>query len=332
MLALLVAAVAVPLVVPGVSRATRLAAHHRHLQVTGYVGDWSPPSVVDGQAHAVSIVGVDGVDVTVAGTDVPRPTQGALRLLSAAHADGVRAELLVANFAVPNDAPAVATRVLTSPRHRARIVRGLVRMVAAEGWDGVTVDLEELAPTDGVGLAHFVERLRSELPRRDLLAVDVTAAPSLAAYARLGYRLSALSKVADVVLMAYDQHGPWSGPGPIGGLPWQRACVDAALHDVPAARLVLGVPAYGYTWPAGARVQDGVTLSVVQARHQAAASHVRPRWDAPQGEWTVRLRDGTVIWWADSRSYRHRLRLAAIDHLAGVAVWQLASSDRLPPP
>ena len=48
------------------------------------------------------------------------------------------------------------------------------------------------------------------------------------------------------------------------------------------------------------------------------------------GEYYVRLRNRSVLWWSDSRSIALRERVAKRLHLGGVAVWQLASSDQLP--
>jgi spore germination protein YaaH len=310
--------------------ATAAGRTHAKLPVTGYAGDWTLPATIDAQAPALSIVGVDGIGLALAGNGVAAPTPGALELLATSHADGLRADLLVANDAVASLATVVANRLLRSARHRRQVVRQLVHLVRVQGWNGITVDIEALAAGDAQGLVGFVAALRAHLPRRDQVAVDVSATPSLAEYPAIGYHLRGLSKVADVVLMAYDEDGPWSGPGPIGGLPWQRASIAAVLHEVPRSRLVLGVAAYGYTWPRGARVHDGVGLSDAQARQLAAASGRKPRWIPRQGEWTVRLRNGTVLWWSDVRSYRERFRLAVHDRLGGLAVWQLASADRLP--
>jgi len=300
------------------------------MQVTGYATDWTSPSTIDAQARALTIVGVDGVDVSLAGNDVATPSSGALQLLATAHADGLRAELLVGNSAVTAASTAVATRLLTSASNRAYVAAKLVRLVRSQGWDGITVDIEALAPRDAPGLVAFVARLHKLLPRRAQLAIDVSATPTLAEYPAIGYHLRSLGSIADVVLMAYDESGTWSAPGPIGGLPWQRAAVAAVRHLVPARHLVLGVAAYGFTWPRGARVHDGVAVTAKQARRLAALNHKRPRWIPSEGEWTVRLRDGTVLWWADVRSYKLRRIMASHDGLAGLAVWQLASSDQLP--
>jgi spore germination protein len=299
------------------------------LQVTGYAGDWTSTAVVERQAPALTTVGVDGVDVARAGTNVSTPTAGARRLLHAAHAAGIRAVLLVGNTVGAGASTAVATRLLTSAANRARVAGQLARLVRTQGWDGITVDLEALAARDAPGLVDFIAQLRGLLPGRQL-AVDVSATTTRAGYVQLGYHLTALSHSAVVVLMAYDEDGPWSGPGPIGGLPWQRAAIAAARRAVAARRLVLGVAAYGYTWPLGAREHDGTSVTDRQARQLAAASRRRPRWVAAQGEWTVRLRDGTVLWWSDVRSYDVRVALAAREGLAGLAIWQLATSD-VPP-
>ncbi len=314
------------LVVPTVRSEATIVAARDHLQVTGYATDGTAPSTIAAQAPALTTVGIDGVGVTIAGNDVAAPSAGALALLATAHAHGLRAVLLVGNGAVSGE----ATRLLTSRANRARVAAKLVRLVQVQGWDGITVDLEALAPRDAAGLVAFVARLHQLLPHRCQLAVDVSATPSLAEYPVNGYHLRSLSRVADVVLMAYDESGTWSGPGPIGGLPWQRASIAAVRRLVPARRLVLGVAAYGYTWPPGRRVHDGIAVTDRQARSLAAHSHKRPRWIPSQGEWTVRLRNGTVLWWSDVRSYRLRRVIVLHDHLAGLAVWQLSSSDLLP--
>ena len=57
-----------------------------------------------------------------------------------------------------------------------------------------------------------------EVPQRVQFA-EIAQRPQ----ARQDYRLADLAATVDVIdLMTYDQHGPgWSGPGPIGALPWQ---------------------------------------------------------------------------------------------------------------
>ncbi|CAB4733683.1 unannotated protein [freshwater metagenome] len=129
--------------------------------------------------------------------------------------------------------------------------------------------------------------------------------------------------------MTYDQHGPsWSGPGPIGGLGWQRRTLEAALEQVPAAQLDLGVAGYGYTWP---RRGTGHTLLTRGARRVVAADGAQAHWKPGPAEWTATLSDGTRIWWSDRRSYAARQALAREYGLHGLAVWRVGSADTLLP-
>lgn len=327
-------AAAFVLIVSTLATTTALAASgpHRHaFEITGYASDWTPEATIALQAASVTDLGIDGVGVAASGGSVGPPTARALGLLHAAHHDGLRVSLLVGNWGGSSGvSPVVAARLLTSPENRVRVASRLAGFVREQGWNGITVDLESLSSLDGPGLVAFTTALHARLRRGDLLAVDVAACSSVAQDVAEGYRLPSLARVARIVLMAYDEHGPWSGPGSIGGLPWVERTVDVARSQVPASRLVLGIAAYGYEWPPGRQHRGSTSVTIAEARQLATTTRRGPRWDATMGEWTVRLRNRTVLWWSDSRSVVLRERVAKRLHLGGVAVWQLATSDQLP--
>ena len=143
----------------------------------------------------------------------------------------------------------------------------------------------------------------------------------------MGYDLPALAaSTSQIVLMTYDDHGPWEKkPGPIGPLRWQRASVAALEHSVPAAQIFLGVANYAYAW----RPHSIDSLTVAQARALAKRLHARPYWSAKDGEWTAK-RDGSTLWWSDKRSMTVRLTLARKLGVHGIAVWSLGTGDPLP--
>ena len=63
------------------------------------------------------------------------------------------------------------------------------------------------------------------------------------------YDIAAIGKVADYVdLMAYDEHGDGGTPGPVAGLDWDNAILQATLPDLNPAHVLLGVPLYGRAW------------------------------------------------------------------------------------
>jgi spore germination protein YaaH len=161
--------------------------------------------------------------------------------------------------------------------------------------------------------------------------------------------------------MAYDDHVPSGAAGPVAPWPWVESVLDYALEQIPAAKLVLGVPAYGYQWNAEGH---NSSLTATGAESLAAEVHAPIRWNATDAEpyftwttdtttqqrFTVRkhvtrtVRSGLstrrvtqtvtltrvrtlkhphahVVWFEDSTADYDRAVLAADDHLAGIALW-----------
>jgi spore germination protein YaaH len=297
--------------------------------VLGFQEDGTPTSAIDRSATALQTVGVDGVDLVPSGHAVTTPVPADVRQLLAAHRDHLRAVLVVGNFdnSIGDFSEQLAHRLLASPAAIASVATTLANVVAGQGWDGVNVDLESLTPRDTSGLVSFLTSLKAALGAAKTVSVDIQTNTGAAAYASNGYDLVAIGQAVDtVVLMAYDQHGPWENtPGPVGALSWQRAGLAVLLRSVPAAKIELGVAGYGYAW----RPHFNEMLSDAGARALVRRHHARARWVARIGEWTAKLRDGSVLWWSDARSFALRASLASADRLGGLAVWSLGLSDRI---
>ncbi|GAA4266947.1 glycosyl hydrolase family 18 protein [Frondihabitans peucedani] len=299
------------------------------LQVVGYAEAGSTTAKqLQASSRAVTTVGVDGINVTSNGSGLTPVAPEALSLLESAHAQKKKAELLVGNFdgALGDFSPAIGDRLLGSPANITTVVNRLASEVKAHGWDGVTVDLESLTPRHPAQLTDLVAKLKWRLGASKSVSICLMATPD--DYAAEGYDLEGLANAADhVVLMAYDQHGPtWTTAGPVGGQPWVASSLAPVLKAVPAGRIQLGVAGYGYTWP---KHGDGVQVSDSGARALAARDHVSPVWDARQLEWHATLKNGTVLWWSDAKTYAARTAYAKKLHLGGVAVWSLGLSDPL---
>ena len=320
-------------VVAGTTSLAHKASAAPALAVTGYAesGGATTAAEIDASAPALSTVGVDGVNINSAGTSVSTPDSSTTTLLSKAHADKLRAEILVGNYsdALGDFDPTALDKLVSSSGNIGKVVSSLVSDVNAQGWDGVTVDFESIESQDEQGLVNFVTALKSALPSGKTVSVDVTAFPDAADYPANGYNLTALGNAVDrIALMAYDEHGPtWNGVGPIGGLPWQESCLKQVLADVPAAKVDLGVAGYGYTWP---KSGTGVQVTDAQARQMVQSDGSTATWDSTQGEWTATLKNGTVLWWSDAKSWPLRVTLAQKYGLHGMALWALDLSDPIP--
>ena len=300
------------------------------LAVTGYALPSTRPEIVGRDAAALTTVTVSAVSLRADGASTTRPEARVAALVESTHAVGLRAELLVGNWSnrLGDFDPEAASALLGDEARIDAVADRLARLVAAGGWDGVNVDLERVRRRDGRGLVAFVSSLRERLPAGSSVTIDVSARTSRSGYRSGGYRLAELAAVVDAVqLMAYDQHGPgWSGPGPIGGLPWVRRSLAAALEEVPAGRLDLGVAGYGYLWRADG---TGRTLTVRAARRLVERAGVEPRWRHGAGEWSARLPDGRRVWWSGPSSIGARADLARELGLRGIAIWRLGSAGPL---
>jgi spore germination protein len=296
------------------------------LAVEGYVAGWGAGAKAYlSDRRTVDLAGVDGVELRTSGDEVTPVLVPAKKALHVVHRHHDRAELLLSNYsnAIGDFDPALAHRMLTSESRRTDVVAALAGIVRRQGWDGVQIDLESLHRNDGRGLASFADELRAALPTDAALSMAVMAESSHASYAHHGYRLGKLGAIDRFVLMAYDQHGPgWSGPGPVGALPWSRRSAAPLVAAVGPDRVDLGISGYGYLWRTDG---SGRTVSDAKARRLAGLA---ARWHERAGEWSAHTARGT-LWWSDHRSYLRRLALARHLGLHGVAVWQLASADPL---
>jgi spore germination protein len=298
------------------------------LAVSGYADALTSHAEILKSSPAMSTVVVDGVNLTADGSGITKVSPDALASLETAHQLGKRAELVIGNFdeTIGDFSPAIARALLGSEDNIDAVVSALDTEVKLHGWDGVTVDIESISKADASGLTSFVRELSDELAETKSVAVCIQA--TTGSYGDLGYQLATLAKHSDrLVLMAYDQHGPWSEPGAIGGSAWVTKALAPVLAKVRASKVDLGIAGYGYTWPADGTV--GRQLSDSDARALVAADGATPKWSKKQKEWHATLSNGTVLWWSDRRSYAARYAIARSLHLHGVSLWNLSLSDRI---
>lgn len=302
----------------------QIAAIRDAPEVMGYaLQGAATPATLTRDGDLVDTVGVSGVALTRRGR-VEKLSPKVIALRNAARGAGKPPVLLFSNYSNvlgDFDEPR-AYRMLKSPRKRALVARLLARRAA--GFSGVQIDLESLRRRDRRGLVKFTRALRRALPKGRTVSMAFMASTDARGYAERGYRLTKLSKLLDVaVLMTYDQHGPWSGPGPISSLPWVRSQLNYFLTRVPRSKVDVGAAAYGYRWGGGAP-----QLTVPRARALAGS---RATWSPLHGEWHATLPGGRTLWWDDARSVDLRRQLAAEKGLHGVAIWELGGSGRLTP-
>ena len=234
-----------------------------------------------------------------------------------------------------------------SASHRATFVANLLAVVNAYGFDGLDLDWEPLESGDHSSFIALAQALRSARPGL-ILTVPLgwtnanftgTPDPFLAQIAPLFDRVN---------VMTYDMAGAWPGwqswhesalYGETGNTPSSVAS-SIAFHlasGVPAAKLGLGIPFYGYCWQGvTAPHQNGGTITVSDGTMSYAnivAGYYTPArrvWDAtarvpylssaaPMG-----AAGCNFVSYEDAQSITEKGAYARAQGLGGTVIWTIS--------
>jgi spore germination protein YaaH len=215
-------------------------------------------------------------------------------------------------------------RILHDPALMRRHIAAIAALAVRRGYAGVDVDYENLNAGDRQAFTAFVAGLSRALHARGkLLSVAVFAKTAAAGSSPVSAAqdYAAIGRAADQVrVMAYDYHWSASGPGPIAPAGWVRDVIRYARSQVPARKVILGLPLYGYDW-AG---QRGANLTWRQAVTLAARHQVPVRYDtASQSPWFTYQAGGRrhEVWFENPASTRAKAALARAAGIGGVFCW-----------
>ena len=221
----------------------------------------------------------------------------------------------------------VITDILRNPRVRAQHVAAIVALVQRQDYAGIDVDYEDLLASDRSAFTTFIAELAGALHvKGKVLSVDLFAKPTNRGYDQrnLAQDYRAIGQVADQVrLMGYDYHWAGSGPGPIAPISWIRAVLSYAKTQIPANKIILGVPLYGYDWVGG----QGTPVSWLQAFQLSQQYGVLPHFDAAsQSPWfgyTDQVGRRHVVWFENGPSTQAKFEAAEPAHRVSTSsVWR----------
>jgi chitinase len=204
-------------------------------------------------------------------------------------------------------------------------------------FDGFDIDWEYPEEADAANFRALLEEFRRQMQavRPGLrLSIAVGHAPQMEA----GTDFATLAPLVDQIgVMNYDYTGPWSHTtgflAPLfaersGSI--ERSMTAYLAAGVPAQKLLMGVPFYGYSWTAVVQTNDGLFQNGQSVRGDQPYHYIRtlsasfqqyrdPRSHAP---W---LFDGTTFWtYEDPTSVRYKASYAVHEHIGGVMVWELS--------
>ncbi len=222
--------------------------------------------------------------------------------------------------------------MLRNQEGKERLMEELLAEMRRRGFAGVDVDFEYILAEDRDLFTEFVAELRRRL-NGEGYRVSVALAPKTSAnqpgllYEGKDYR--GLGEAADeVLLMTYEwgfKFGPPMGVAPLNKV---RQVVEYALTEIPAEKILLGVPNYGYDWilPFVRGESQAVTIGHVEAVQIAIANSVPIQYDeVAQSPFFLYEREGVMheVWFEDVRSLERKYDLIREFGLRGMGVWQI---------
>jgi len=218
---------------------------------------------------------------------------------------------------------------------RQKIIRQLLAYAAIYDLDGINMDFENMylsEKNDYVALIREMAPLAKE--QGLVLSVDVTFLSTSEAWSRCFDR-PALSEICDyVMVMAYDEHVSGTDhSGSVGSLPWVEYGLQRLLDggEIPAAKLVLGLPFYTRLWTEERGHRPKQTVYSMRGVHQLLEEkNLTPVYDPETGQNYVEFTENGLrqrLWIEDEVSMAQRVRLVAKYGFAGVAAWRRGFED-----
>ena len=159
------------------------------------------------------------------------------------------------------------------------------------------------------------------------LAPKTSAGQAGLLYEGKDYR--ALGEAADhVLLMTYEWGYTYGPPMAVAPVNQVRRVVEYALTEIPAEKVDLGIPNYGYDWPLPFErgVTKATTVGNVEAVRIAVEQGAEIMFDSlAESPYFTYTANGTAheVWFEDVRSLQAKFRLIREYNLHGCGYWQI---------
>lgn len=253
-------------------------------------------------------------------------------LMAEAQQQGLKVQGLVHNFDANGFDAHVARAVLSDPAVRARAVDNMLKVAQEKGLSGINIDIENVPPDQRHNYTALIRELSEKLKPHGLeITISIPAKTwddTRSAWSG-AFDYKALGQYADrVIPMAYDEHLPGFQAGPVASVGWVDKVAAFAASQMPAEKVLLGIPAYAYDWKKG--TTEGRGLSVPQAMNLALQYGAQIQWDeTAMVPYFTYVNNGQerVVYFENAHSLAPKLDIVKKYNLAGIGIWRLGLED-----
>jgi poly-beta-1,6 N-acetyl-D-glucosamine synthase len=252
-------------------------------------------------------------------------------VLQIARANNLNIVPVFSNAELSDFDPKRAHELLIDPAKQTIIIFQLRQWVLANHFQGINVDFENLYDNDYPRLLPFLQRMKAAFVQSNL-----TVSVDLADTDTTKPLWKPASSICDfIVVMAYDEHGSASKPGPIASINWYRRVVDDAASSIPRNKFFVGLANYAYDWQEGRDWADPMT-------YQGALIQAAKYRDGEKPEDVVDFDEQSLnptfsyldeddkkheVWFLDGVTAANQWLIAQNYNPRGVAIWVLGTTD-----
>ena len=228
-------------------------------------------------------------------------------------------------------------RIVTDPVAQNHLIENLLNTVRQKQFEGVDIDFEYILAEDRIAFAEFVANVRNAMSPEGY-STSVALAPKISddqpglLYGGKDYAL--LGEAADkVLLMTYEWGYTYGPPMAVAPIHKVEEVVQYALTRIPAEKINMGIPNYGYDWPLPYErgVTKARTLGNVEAVRLAIDKQAEIMFDQTAMSPYFHYEENGIlheVWFEDVRSLQAKFGLVLNYRLRGMGYWQIMSLFR----
>jgi spore germination protein YaaH len=256
------------------------------------------------------------------------------RIINKAHQQNMEVLMLIHNLLYGGKANGkeLAKQMLATNESRKAFIDSVEANLKEFNYDGINMDIESIYVADRDRFSALIKELYERLsPEGYKVTVCVPAKtgdnPANTWSGPFDYR--EIAKYSDkVAIMTYDEHGYSSGPGPVASYNWVEEVMEYAVGEIPAEKILMGIPGYGFDWTAGKTGAGYISYS--QAMSLSASRGASVQWDETARVPYFRYSENGQsheVWFESRYSLEHKLDIAKEFDIGGIALWRIGLED-----
>ncbi len=302
----------------------------RGIDVNGYAYPTIAPEILENTLPFLTYLSIfsyeaqpDGSLSTIDDTD----------LIALAKSAGVAPMMVLTNLASAGRFDSdLAGTILSNPSLQDTLLDHVEAVLEEKGYWGLDIDFEYVYENQREAYNAFLRRAATRL-RPQGYHLSTAVAPKLRAdqpgrlYEAHDYPVHG-AFMDRVIIMTYEWgylYGPPMAVAPIGPV---RQVLDYAVSAIPAEKILMGMPNYGYDWTLpyvqGTPARSISNLQALEIAQRYGAD-IQYDVDAQSPYFFYYDEQGRrhVVWFDDARSIQARLQLVEEYGLAGVSYWTI---------